>query len=712
MNRQTAQQTQQESTPRQKQSLFRHHASVRPVVEAEYERLSDDSSTGFDLTQVPVQSSSAEVNQNVPRSCPVPPQRCPFGGACHSCPPRVQAKLKIGQPGDKYEQEADRVAEQVMRMPEPSVQRKRCSSPGCKEEDEDKILQAKSVGSAGNVGSQVDYPLIKNVLSSPGQPLDAPTRSFMEPRFGHDFSRVRVHTDGKAAESARAVNARAYTVGQDVVFGEGEYSSDAIAERKLFAHELTHVVQQNGRSIFPFAYNNKILSESSEPLLQRRRLTEEEKDQNLTSPQLAGNARLQTAFDNEPPMRRGEEGEAVALVQQVLLDDGYSMPRSTENGMAASDGVFGRETQQTVRWFQRKYDLSVDGNVGRETLQKMDELFGGIRPPLNTTPEVDATQEALAERTLAGMNRANERGRRNPNSGVWYDHQYERMSRQSPDLYRWDEDYRRGYANPRYFDRLDYWDWRLKPNVSASEGIRAWLRGLTIAECFTVVIASQYEAIRAAVGDTDFDEQFGSTNRTLSQAQRLRIAPPPESENIPLVNFQTETEAARSSNEGRINNRPVQEGEWYYIANHPNYQYKHPEGAWQGENALYVGRNRAGQQLWTGFGAANMTENRMYNKMVRLYNLPRTNRDYMTIVNWHTKPSQEITADEMNAANHNYRALYHRYLDRIKDDYRHDLADSFEDRITTRKLLDEGGGFDVSVGTTLDVARVRALRGP
>src|SRR5947209_19412146 len=88
-------------------------------------------------------------------------------------------------------------------------------------------------------------PLVSDVLHSPGQPLDTTTRAFMEPRFGHDFSGVRVHTDAKAAESARAVNALAYTVGRDVVFGAGQYSSTTHDGRKLMAHELTHVIQQD-----------------------------------------------------------------------------------------------------------------------------------------------------------------------------------------------------------------------------------------------------------------------------------------------------------------------------------------------------------------------------------------------------------------------------------------------------------------------------------
>lgn len=89
--------------------------------------------------------------------------------------------------------------------------------------------------------------IVHDVLRSPGQPLETSTKTFMEPRFGRDFSTVRVHTDAKAAESARAVNALAYTVGQDVVFGAGQYAPGTSEGKKLMAHELMHVVQQRGQ---------------------------------------------------------------------------------------------------------------------------------------------------------------------------------------------------------------------------------------------------------------------------------------------------------------------------------------------------------------------------------------------------------------------------------------------------------------------------------
>ncbi len=98
-------------------------------------------------------------------------------------------------------------------------------------------------------------PIVHDVLRSPGQSLDRGTSTFMESRFGHDFSGVRVHSDGRAAESARSVNALAYTVGQNVVFGAGQYAPTTTAGKRLLAHELTHVVQQRNVST---ALNTKL----------------------------------------------------------------------------------------------------------------------------------------------------------------------------------------------------------------------------------------------------------------------------------------------------------------------------------------------------------------------------------------------------------------------------------------------------------------------
>jgi hypothetical protein len=97
---------------------------------------------------------------------------------------------------------------------------------------------------AGDSAGVAASPIVHDVLRSPGQPLDAATREFMEPRFGHDLSHVRVHTDARAADSAQLIDARAYTVGNDLVFGAGQYAPGSTTGKELLAHELVHAKQQ------------------------------------------------------------------------------------------------------------------------------------------------------------------------------------------------------------------------------------------------------------------------------------------------------------------------------------------------------------------------------------------------------------------------------------------------------------------------------------
>jgi hypothetical protein len=174
----------------------------------------------------------------------------------------IQTKLSINKPGDEYEREADRVADQVMRMPDPppmaapampaavpDVQRK-CSCGGscdhcASEQDRDQErLQMKRAG-PGELKQTTALPIVHHALRSPGQPLDRATRAWFEPRFGHDFSRVRVHTGAESAAAARSLGARAFTVGPNLVFAAGEYAAESARGRSLLAHELAHVVQQS-----------------------------------------------------------------------------------------------------------------------------------------------------------------------------------------------------------------------------------------------------------------------------------------------------------------------------------------------------------------------------------------------------------------------------------------------------------------------------------
>jgi outer membrane protein OmpA-like peptidoglycan-associated protein len=279
-------------------------------------------------------------------------------GQCAQCqsndllgdrPPLIQTKLRVNAPGDKYEQEADRVAEQVMLMPDPKLQQQTESKnqtvlqkkPSVQrqtdeedeevlqtkpmvqrqteENDEEEVLQAKPLvqrrvcgGASGNTQAP---PIVNQVLQSPGRPLDTATRSFMEPRFGHDFSQVRIHADAKAAESARAVNAQAYTVGHNVVFGHGQYSPGNSTGRSLLAHELVHVGQQNGG--FDVRQKRALPSIAT---VQRQAAIPEGRPP-LSSPKLArllGHTDLSGFRHNRSELRKAHREELTAYSRTIL----------------------------------------------------------------------------------------------------------------------------------------------------------------------------------------------------------------------------------------------------------------------------------------------------------------------------------------------------------------------------------------------------------
>lgn len=164
----------------------------------------------------------------------------------------IQTKLEISNPSDSEEREADRVAEHIMRAPANSSAETPCpcmQSGGepCEEcKQNEGLIRRRAAGSAA---AAVIPKTISNVLRSPGRSLDPATRNFFEPRFGRDFSQVRIHTDASAAYSAKAIRALAYTSGNHIVFAPGEYTPHAPSSQILMAHELAHVVQQSRRNL-------------------------------------------------------------------------------------------------------------------------------------------------------------------------------------------------------------------------------------------------------------------------------------------------------------------------------------------------------------------------------------------------------------------------------------------------------------------------------
>ena len=161
----------------------------------------------------------------------------------------IQPKLTIGQPNDKYEQEADAVADQVMRMPAseiPSVQRK-CDK--CEEEELQMKPQERSISTIQqkSKGENKQMQGLQSSLQQSkggGKALDASTNQLMSRGIGADFSNVKIHTDSNAIQMNQQLNAKAFTNGSDIYFNQGQYNTQSSEGKHLLAHELTHVVQQ------------------------------------------------------------------------------------------------------------------------------------------------------------------------------------------------------------------------------------------------------------------------------------------------------------------------------------------------------------------------------------------------------------------------------------------------------------------------------------
>jgi hypothetical protein len=203
-----------------------------------------------------------------------------LSGECKECSkkkltgdslPLIQPKLKISQPNDKYEQEADRVADMVIRMPEPKIQRQVNPKedeaeetlqtkpiantitplvqrqPAKQEEDEDETIQPKRISANTPTMTPEIHSEIDSIRKSGGEPLPKESRTFMESRFGQDLSKIRIHAGPQAAKLSNGLNARALTIGNDIMFRRGEFQPHSSKGQHLLAHELTHTMQQGAQ---------------------------------------------------------------------------------------------------------------------------------------------------------------------------------------------------------------------------------------------------------------------------------------------------------------------------------------------------------------------------------------------------------------------------------------------------------------------------------
>ena len=223
--------------------------------------------------------------------------------------------------------------------------------------------QAKRIGftapAVGRLAPQANVTVpgvVTSVVSTPGRPLDLDTRKAMEPLFGRDLQHVRVHTDASASASARAVRAKAYTIGHHLVFSANSYAPETADGRRLLAHEVTHAIQQAGT---PTA-------------VQRTPAGHE-----LKATRFSGDPVLEDVRVGIRVLREGDRGPdvniAVGKIQQALVDAGFSLP------VFGVDGKFGPETKAAVKSFQTSGGLTgrdVDGILGVVTMGLLDSRFG------------------------------------------------------------------------------------------------------------------------------------------------------------------------------------------------------------------------------------------------------------------------------------------------------------------------------------------------
>jgi hypothetical protein len=269
---------------------------------------------------------------------------CACGGTCPRCQrsAAVQRELTLSAPDDPLEIEADRIADSMTNAPDrPLAQRtggefptgaglrlqRKCACGGTPRPDgECEECRKKRLRLRRHTCNQVEPsgipPIVHEVLGSTGQPLDTATRALMESRFGHDFRRVRIHSDSRSADSARAVNACAYTVDKDIVFGAGNYAPKTITGQQLLAHELAHVVQQSrGGSASPPPFPSTALEVAADAASASLVRGESVQVDGTSAPGLARQPLSLNQSLNPSAMSDSELAQEIALIQQWLREN-------------------------------------------------------------------------------------------------------------------------------------------------------------------------------------------------------------------------------------------------------------------------------------------------------------------------------------------------------------------------------------------------------
>jgi Domain of unknown function (DUF4157) len=290
----------------------------------------------------------------------------------------VQPKLRIGPVDDPLEREADQAAVAVMAGDRVPTLSSASILPQRKSVEEDgQTLQRKQAGPAP---APAEAPaIVLDVLRSPGEPLDAATRAYFEPRFGRDFGEVRVHRDALAAKSARGLGAAAYTAGNKIVFSDHFYAPSTFIGRRLIAHELTHVLQQH----------------KAAPLVQREPLPEYKSTDNVTDIKLAYNRdgevwQLTLEGDFTTPEAAGH----LIWPTRAKVPPGVEIKAMPTFVREVEAWPLGQERKAPIVHLQRS-NFEISG-IALFTLRTMDPSFAKMFADLGLIEDSKAVQEVRA----------------------------------------------------------------------------------------------------------------------------------------------------------------------------------------------------------------------------------------------------------------------------------------------------------------------------
>jgi hypothetical protein len=311
--------------PAQAQTSSKKNQAQHPSPLKSIENRSIQNRSSVNRTSVPAYSL-----ENFHIFAPGGVRRGEMQSSASALPYPIQSKLEVGNVTDPLEREADLVAEQVTGTPQ-------------------QIGSASAAMARSGHTKQAEAPAtVQETLRSPGQPLDATTRAFMEPRFGYDFSRVRVHTGSEAAQSAKAIGARAYTAGSDVVFAGGH---SAASDTNLLAHELAHVVQQTGANTRQAPTVRRQPSPDIDEYIPAIGAPERQpSDPKKNKPEVLGRVDVDTLFENNPDAKKRVEDVAKELdIDPGLLAE--SLVAETATAWTRTTGKIASEVLGMDDWF-------------------------------------------------------------------------------------------------------------------------------------------------------------------------------------------------------------------------------------------------------------------------------------------------------------------------------------------------------------------------